>query len=384
MKKTTIISIILLFILGGCKKETKTLNDLISELPSVEVITLADEVAIINIRNQVDSLSIEDLEKITTTNLEKLLALEEKIRTLKVAYEQAKEVLEVENLFLNLPDIESLSIYYYETLEAINQAYHNLNDLQRASFNIEKYLLLQEYNNKMNKELIPEYRLREEEEILVIKNNIDTIIPLETKNNLNLPTRHTSSFVEFTLTWTSSSPIINSLGEITRPDFDTDVDLTVLIQCRFTNQTYTVSIKVKGLLEVDLPPLDGTKKLTFAYLRTTGVGTNLLERDYMKIDVINYAFAKIVNGELSILPLSNLNTVLRLRAKGLRVVVVIDGVSTETREAFALAASNSTNREKLANSIANIIEQYQFDGVDLDWEFPSGTTEKNNFSLLLN
>ncbi len=383
MKKTTIILIILLFILGGCKKETKTLNDLISELPSVEVITLADEVAIINIRNQVDSLSIEDLEKITTTNLEKLLALEEKIRTLKVAYEQAQEVLEVENLFLNLPDIESLSIYYYETLEAINQAYHNLNDLQRASFNIEKYLLLQEYNNKMNKELIPEYRLREEEEILVIKNNIDTIIPLETKNNLNLPTRHTSSFVEFTLTWTSSSPIINSLGEITRPDFDTDVDLTVLIQGRFTNQTYTVSIKVKGLLEVDLPPLDGTKKLTFAYLRTTGVGTNLLERDYMKIDVINYAFAKIVNGELSILPLSNLNTVLRLRAKGLRVVVVIDGVSTETREAFALAASNSTNREKLANSIANIIEQYQFDGVDLDWEFPSGTTEKNNFSLLL-
>jgi GH18 family chitinase len=88
-------------------------------------------------------------------------------------------------------------------------------------------------------------------------------------------------------------------------------------------------------------------------------------------------------GELSVAGLSNLQNVLKLRAKGVRVVIVIDGVSEDTRAAFATAASSAANRDKLATSIANVIEQYQLDGVDLDWEFPTGSTQVANFSLLV-
>ena len=36
----------------------------------------------------------------------------------------------------------------------------------------------------------------------------------------------------------------------------------------------------------------------FAYLRNPGYCENLVERDYKKIDVINFAFGKIIDGKL--------------------------------------------------------------------------------------
>jgi len=121
----------------------------------------------------------------------------------------------------------------------------------------------------------------------------------------------------------------------------------------------------------------------FAYLRNPGYCDNLVERDYKKIDVINYAFGKIINGKLNVSHLSNLNKVLELKDKGLKVVIVIDGVEKETRDAFILATYNQENRNKLANSIVDVINEYHFDGVDLDWEAPFGKEQIVNYTLLI-
>ena len=125
------------------------------------------------------------------------------------------------------------------------------------------------------------------------------------------------------------------------------------------------------------------KKMIFAYFRNPAYCENLIERDCVKIDVINYAFAKIKNGEVDVSHLTNLRDVIKLKPKGLKIVIVLDGVSEETRCSFRLISSSEAAREKFSTSVCKIIEEYNLDGVDLDWEVPTGEIEIENFTLLV-
>ncbi len=124
------------------------------------------------------------------------------------------------------------------------------------------------------------------------------------------------------------------------------------------------------------------KKMVFSYFRDNGYCDNFVNKDYKKIDVLNYAFGKIVDGNLDVSHLENLSKVLELRKKGLKVVIVLDGVSKETREKFIEISNTKETREKFANSVYQCLEEYQLDGIDLDWEFPEGIEQINNFTYL--
>lgn len=383
MKKVVLILAFLVLILGGCVVPKDDLNTAIEALPAVDEVKLADEVMVLRIRELIDASSDEEFNKITTANLERFLLIEARITELKEEVLKEEERQAIEDMFVFLPTLDNLTIYYYDVVKNIVEAYNDLDLEQQGKFDSQKRLLLFEYDAKMDDELVPEYRLIEEAAFESMTTYLDASIPLQVEENLDLPFEYVGGATSFLITWSSSSSLITDAGVVTRPDYSTKVVLTATFEGLFLEDVYTIEVMVKGMLEVDFPPLNGSKKLTFAYLRNNGYGTNLVERDYMKIDVINYSFAKIVNGELSVAGLSNLQNVLKLRAKGVRVVIVIDGVSEDTRAAFATAASSAANRDKLATSIANVIEQYQLDGVDLDWEFPTGSTQVANFSLLV-
>ncbi|CAN1173508.1 Class V chitinase [Linum perenne] len=51
--------------------------------------------------------------------------------------------------------------------------------------------------------------------------------------------------------------------------------------------------------------------------------------------------------------------------------------------AFALMAGNSTTRQVFINSSVSLARSYGFDGLDLDWEFPSSWEEMASFALLV-
>ncbi|CAN1328187.1 Class V chitinase [Linum perenne] len=51
--------------------------------------------------------------------------------------------------------------------------------------------------------------------------------------------------------------------------------------------------------------------------------------------------------------------------------------------AFALMAGNSTTRQVFINSSVSLARSYGFDGLDLDWEFPSSGEEMASFALLV-
>ena len=46
-------------------------------------------------------------------------------------------------------------------------------------------------------------------------------------------------------------------------------------------------------------------------------------------------------------------------------------------------ASNRYNRRTFVYSVAPYLREHSFDGLDLDWEYPKGSTDKANFAELV-
>ncbi|PPJ59712.1 hypothetical protein CBER1_10555 [Cercospora berteroae] len=113
---------------------------------------------------------------------------------------------------------------------------------------------------------------------------------------------------------------------------------------------------------------------------------------------IFYAFAKVTAGGRVLLgdPMADLEISdsqsaslgcikqlhdLKEQSPGLKIILSVGGYSN--REAFALPASSSDGRETFADSAVKLMQQYGFDGLDIDWEYPQSETEGANFSRLL-
>ena len=113
-----------------------------------------------------------------------------------------------------------------------------------------------------------------------------------------------------------------------------------------------------------------------------------------KLDVINYAFAKLDPESNVVLPSpvadESLAAFVALRKVNpqLKVIVSIGGWGADY---FSEAALTESSRRHMADSVAAMVEKHDVDGVDLDWEYPTlpgpgishRPEDKRNFSLLL-
>ncbi len=115
------------------------------------------------------------------------------------------------------------------------------------------------------------------------------------------------------------------------------------------------------------------------------------------INVINYAFAKIASdlkiavGD-SAVDYTNFTKLKSLKSKyiGLKTVISVGGWEDSGR--FSDAALTETSRTVFADSVVSFLKTNGFDGVDIDWEYPTGyglstnvvrSADKQNFGLLL-
>jgi len=114
---------------------------------------------------------------------------------------------------------------------------------------------------------------------------------------------------------------------------------------------------------------------------------------------INFAFAKVVDGEMAFQGRSN-DYEQRIRESVARIMdfkkinpdlKVILSVGGWGAEGFSDAALTDESREKFAESGVKMIKKYGFDGIDIDWEYPgqpgAGNVcrpeDKENFTLML-
>ncbi|MBC6112079.1 glycoside hydrolase family 18 protein [Pedobacter fastidiosus] len=115
-----------------------------------------------------------------------------------------------------------------------------------------------------------------------------------------------------------------------------------------------------------------------------------------KLTHINYAFVNVKNNRAFLnreatdtLNLQNLNKLKQINPN-LKILISIGGWSWS--ENFSDAALSDTSRKAFAQSAVAIIEKFNLDGVDIDWEYPAISGEegniyrpedKQNFTLML-
>lgn len=80
-------------------------------------------------------------------------------------------------------------------------------------------------------------------------------------------------------------------------------------------------------------------------------------------------------------------TGLKEQNPSLKTIIAIGGW-TEGSEKYSAMASSKASRETFADSVVDFLEKYNFDGLDIDWEYPStrggdSANDKDNLSDLL-
>jgi chitinase len=95
--------------------------------------------------------------------------------------------------------------------------------------------------------------------------------------------------------------------------------------------------------------------------------------DWSKLDVVDFAFAiPNANFDIEFTQYNSLDTLTELvsagHAAGKKVRLSIGGWTGSVY--FSPAVSSEWARQTFANNIAKVYNQYNLDGIDLDWEYP--------------
>lgn len=100
---------------------------------------------------------------------------------------------------------------------------------------------------------------------------------------------------------------------------------------------------------------------------------------------MHFAFAYINPGDFKIVPMDGVDeqlltdfTAVKSKNSGLKTIVSIGGWSfsdngTDTQPLFGEICGNADNRKTFISNLMDFMQQYAFDGVDFDWEYPGAT-----------
>lgn len=76
-----------------------------------------------------------------------------------------------------------------------------------------------------------------------------------------------------------------------------------------------------------------------------------------------------------------------LRAKGVKVLVAIGGWNDSLGGKYSRLVNSPAARKKFIDHVIQFIQKYNFDGLDLDWEYPANRggkpEDKQNFVTLV-
>lgn len=105
---------------------------------------------------------------------------------------------------------------------------------------------------------------------------------------------------------------------------------------------------------------------------------------FSKLTHVNYAFL-IPNSDGGYQPIEDpaklQSLVSAAHANGVKVLVSVGGGGGG--DGFHGIVASSANRINFANNMLAFANQYNLDGIDIDWEYPADGTEANNFVLMM-
>ena len=294
---------------------------------------------------------------------------------------KVKEVIEEINL---LPD-EILKSDISQ-VNAVERMYKALSEEEKAKvYNYD--MLAKAIEDKNYLQSLDEVLLKEFENV---EKYLDATIPevvTSLEDKITLPSIYTYTddrqSIKYRISYTiSNTNIINGLGEVSHQATDSTVGLTISVKCSYNNleKVYERTINVERNLNL---MFDHQILVAYWY----GKFQELTKEDYESIDIINYSFAQIAQGDDGWYisgRLDNIRSFAAAKEKGIKICLSLGGWHDDKSfwNTYALAASTEANRIAVAQAILDVMIEYDLDGVDMDWEYPS-SKDKNNFTLLM-
>ncbi len=202
-----------------------------------------------------------------------------------------------------------------------------------------------------------------------IEGYLDNLIPNELGEDIILP----DNYKDYTIAWESSNPeVISNMGIYIRPYQATIISLSAMISLGQHTLSKTYDVEVIGYKTLSAP-------LASSYIYRD---YNLVTDSFFQtLDIINCAFitANSVGTLSGSSVLSNINTYImpKARENGNWVIFSIAPDSD-----WSSISSNATRINTFADNIVAMINQYGFDGVDIDWETPT-ESEATRFTLMM-
>ncbi|GAB6927712.1 hypothetical protein JCM10914A_16950 [Paenibacillus sp. JCM 10914] len=110
----------------------------------------------------------------------------------------------------------------------------------------------------------------------------------------------------------------------------------------------------------------------------------------MKLTHLNVAFGHVKDDQITTERVKNGEAVQRIKREHPHLTILLS-VGGWGAGGFSEAASTEAGRSAMAASAIRVLEEFPFDGIDLDWEYPSygeagiasSADDKRNFTLLL-
>lgn len=202
-----------------------------------------------------------------------------------------------------------------------------------------------------------------------LEQHLDLMIPDETSTDLELIT----SYSGFNLTWSSSDAnVISDEGHFIRPYQQKTITLSVTVISSDIEEVLTYDVIAIGYKSLDKPIAS-----SYIYREYQAVDDNFFDI----LDVINTAFI-IADEEGNLAGTNYLNQVTthimpKAKQYGNWVIMSIGPSSS-----WSTIAGNAAKLSNFASQIVIFINEYGFDGVDIDWETPT-TAETKLFTNLM-
>src|SRR5690554_3241070 len=264
-------------------------------------------------------------------------------------------------------DSVQLARDYYNLLTDDEKALiTNLNVLENAELIIESIEAEKIAEEERKQEII--------EKLKELEPEISAYVPEVVNDNIPLPEEAQIDEGKVNIVWRSTNPTtVSTLGVVIPSREDIEVELTAILIFDGIRYEFGENVVVEAIKFDPLPEQD----LVFAYAYSARGGFN--EMAIETIDVVNHAFSSVINGVVSI-GASGRSDLLELRKQGIRVNLCIGGYHDDAIP-ISQAARTKAGREKLAKSIVEAIEQYHFDGIDLDWEYPGYYSDSSGYEI---
>lgn len=204
------------------------------------------------------------------------------------------------------------------------------------------------------------------EQIEEVKNYIlQKYSNIEIQDDLDLENR-----IDYcTIEWESNSEYLSNDGKFTKPYKDLSVTLTFTITCGSVTVTNTLDLKLKGYKDL-------SENIASAYVYREYY--NLTDKFFETMDIIYCAFISF-NSDGSLAKnssvLGNIKKYVSPKASeyGVYKVLSLGGGGESPRSAYVSVTQNESTRKILIDNVINLINEYGFDGVDIDWETPTSS-----------